>query len=398
MKRRGSGKSGPVRYAMYLRCSTDDQAHGDYTTIDTQREYNTQYVAQKGGLLVREYSDEGKTGTNLKRPGWRELLADAQAGHFDAVCVTYMSRLARGKAFHVAEYQLEECGIAVEMVREKFTPDMAGHVNKEMTILMDGMYPKMVSQWTKAKQQQMFARGYFCGGRVPFGYQLEAVPSDGAGATGYGDKEPPKRLVPDPQTLPIVVEAFERFVATRNATVVVEYLRTVTDVPWSYSKATYLLKNQAYRGVARWGEHVNEAAHEPIVPEALWDAAQDIFDSGAENRARRPKRQGVASPHAYYLRGMVTCQHCGGTMTTADHIGRRAPVRYYECIQAVKFGAACPVKRINADMLHGAVIAEIQRMAAHPWRVRKVLEEVARQLPEASHLEADVALLAKRLK
>src|SRR5215467_8629771 len=126
------------RYAIYLRCSSDDQAQGDYTTIDTQRELNTQHVVTHGGTLVKEYADEGKTGTNLKRPGWRQLLADAQAGLFDVVCVTYMSRLARGKPYHIAEYLLNEAGVQVELVREKFTPDLAGHVNQEMTILMDG--------------------------------------------------------------------------------------------------------------------------------------------------------------------------------------------------------------------------------------------------------------------
>src|SRR3712207_9114620 len=46
----------------------------------------------------------------------------------------------------------------------------------------------------------------------------------------------PKRLVPEPEAVPIVVEAFQQFVATRNATIVLEFLRRVTDRPWSYTK------------------------------------------------------------------------------------------------------------------------------------------------------------------
>src|SRR5262245_8922447 len=122
MRQRKAGN----RYAIYLRCSSDDQAQGDFTTIDTQRELNTQHIVAQAGTLVKEYVDEGKTGTNLKRPGWLQLLADAKAGLFDAVCVTYMSRLARGEVYHVAEYLLNEAGVQVELVREKFTPDLAG--------------------------------------------------------------------------------------------------------------------------------------------------------------------------------------------------------------------------------------------------------------------------------
>src|SRR5690242_13886018 len=102
------------RYAIYCRCSSDDQTQGDYTTIDTQRELNVKYVAERGGTLACEYLDEGKTGTNLKRAGWNQLLADAQAGLFDAVCVTYMSRLARGEAYHIAEYLLREAKVRIE--------------------------------------------------------------------------------------------------------------------------------------------------------------------------------------------------------------------------------------------------------------------------------------------
>jgi hypothetical protein len=36
-------------------------------------------------ILVKEYADEGKTGTNLKRSGYEALYRDAQDGKFDAV-------------------------------------------------------------------------------------------------------------------------------------------------------------------------------------------------------------------------------------------------------------------------------------------------------------------------
>src|SRR5437870_1246644 len=109
--------SSVTRYAIYLRCSSDDQAQGDFTTIDTQRELNQRHILEHGGTLVNEYTDEGKTGTNLKRTGWQELLRDAQAGMFDVVVVTYMSRLARGEGYHVAEYLLKEAGVRIELVR-----------------------------------------------------------------------------------------------------------------------------------------------------------------------------------------------------------------------------------------------------------------------------------------
>src|SRR4051812_48683854 len=95
--------TGPLRYAIYSRCSSDDQAQGDFTTIETQREINRQHVLNAGGILVREYADEGKSGTNLNRPEWRQLRADAEAGLFDVVVATYMSRIGRGDPYTIAE-------------------------------------------------------------------------------------------------------------------------------------------------------------------------------------------------------------------------------------------------------------------------------------------------------
>lgn len=84
-RKRASDSIDPRRFAIYLRCSSDDQKHGDFTTIDTQRELNRWCVEGKGGHVVAEHADEGKTGTNLKRPDWKRLLEDAQAGRFDDV-------------------------------------------------------------------------------------------------------------------------------------------------------------------------------------------------------------------------------------------------------------------------------------------------------------------------
>ena len=149
----------PRRFASYLRCSTDDQSFGDFTTIDTQRSINAEHIAQLGGELVAEYNDEGRTGTNLSRKEWKRMLAAAGSKRFDAVVVTYMSRLARGQAYYVAEYLLSESKVSVEMVKEKFSPDMIGQMHKQMTIMMDGNYPLQVSRWTKTKQAEMVRMG-----------------------------------------------------------------------------------------------------------------------------------------------------------------------------------------------------------------------------------------------
>jgi hypothetical protein len=58
----------------------------------------------------------------------------------------------------------------------------------------------------------MVAHGYFCGGLIPFGYVSLFVNDPAFGARN--DKDPPKRLVPDPVNAAFVRRAFEVFVET----------------------------------------------------------------------------------------------------------------------------------------------------------------------------------------
>ena len=72
-----------------------------------------------------------------------------------------------------------------------------------------------------------------------------------------------------------------------------------------------LLANRCYRGELRLGERVNLEAHEPLVSEAAWQAAQ------AKRRPRPAKRlEGVA-----LLATLVRCASCGHIMSRRSSTG-----------------------------------------------------------------------------
>ena len=297
-----------------------------------------------------------------------------------------MSRLGRGDAFTVAEWNLRDEGIAVEMVKEKFTDDLAGYIGKHMTRFMDGMYPQMVSQWTKTKQEEMVEHGYFCGGIVPFGYVSETVAN--AAFVSRNGKEPPKRLVPDPAAAPFLHHAFEVFVETHSFNRVADYLRSVTSRLWTVNAVRHILHNEVYRGVLRHGDKVNKTAFEPIVSEALWDAVQKA-DSV---RLPRCKKQFPKDTTPFYLRGIVYCSHCKCRMTPASHHGMTAKVRYYECLCSMKkLTQDCPSKRVNAAALHSAVLSEIARCGEHPTRLQGFLKDAANRLPDLTDTTKELA-------
>lgn len=383
--------SGPVRYAIYLRCSSDDQKHGDFTTVDAQRDLNKRLVAEVGGVFVEEYVDEGKTGTKLNRLGWKSLLADAQAKKFDVVCITYMSRLGRGDAFTIAEYELSKCGVKVVMVKEKFDDSLAGYITKSTTVMMDGLYPKMVSQWTKTKQEGMVARGYFTGGLHPYGY-MTVDAEDGIGFHKPG-KPLPKRLVPDPDQASFVEGAFQTYLETGSSTEACRYLRRVTGREWRLNTVTHVLSNRVYLGELHYGQNSNLTAHPPIVSLELFEVCQTV-------RRTRPQtaKKDLGENREFYLRGRIYCQSCGGRLTPASHHGRISRTRYYECLCATRRVRACPVSRVNADSIHEAIVAEVRRAVEHPTRLQEIIREAVKTIPVPEKMDEQVKAVARRLK
>ena len=397
-------KKAPQRFAIYLRCSTDDQSYGDFTTIDTQRQLNQERVAELGGTVVAEYADEGKTGTNLSRKDWKRMLADAGGKRFDAVVVTYMSRLARGEVYHVAEYLLKEEKVKVELVKEKFSPDMVGQMHKQMTIMMDGQYCRQVSDWTRTKQGQMVKQGYHTGGVPTYGYRSETVPGMQPTTLPGGKVKPaPKRIVPDECRAPIVRRAFELYAESHNMGAALRYLREQEpDLTWTIDRVSRMLANDRYRGVARFGDNVNPEAHEPIIELELWDTVQAAL-TAKRTLADDPRAFGLNIPERkdtlpYYLRGKVFCEHCGCRMTPASHHGNSTRVGYYQCTRGCTAGAACPVKRINANTLHELVLKEIERAAKHPTRMTGMVREAMKAIPSQTEEAAELARVQRNIR
>ncbi len=77
------------RIAIYARVSTDRQS--------TESQLNTlrEYIKKREWNLFKEYIDEGFTGSDTKRPAFKEMMADAKKRRFDVLLVYKLDRLSR---------------------------------------------------------------------------------------------------------------------------------------------------------------------------------------------------------------------------------------------------------------------------------------------------------------
>ena len=91
-----------VRAIIYTRVSSQDQ-HPEMQVHELK-----DYIARRGWMLYRVYSDKGISGSTEKRPGLDALLDDCRHGKVDAVVVWKFDRLTRNLKSLLAALEYSE--------------------------------------------------------------------------------------------------------------------------------------------------------------------------------------------------------------------------------------------------------------------------------------------------
>jgi site-specific DNA recombinase len=200
------------------------------------------------------------------------------------------------------------------------------------------------------------------------------------------------RLVLVPEEATVIREVFQRRADSASWTELADFL-TLSGVKsskgsssWSITGASSLVKNRVYLGEARSGKYVNPRAHEPVVTEAEFEAAQS-------QRTMLSPRDGSVASQAL-LGGIARCAGCGHTLkitgNTAKSTGERYPIYY--CVGRYAKGN-CPARAtIRASYLdtyvENAVLAAVSAedgFLAEAVQATEKLTEAQRALEQTEH-------------
>ena len=89
-------KTKSFRAGLYMRLSREDGDKEESSSVTNQREILKRYVSEQPNFfIVKEYVDDGWTGTNFDRPKFKEMIEDIEAGLIDTVITKDLSRLGR---------------------------------------------------------------------------------------------------------------------------------------------------------------------------------------------------------------------------------------------------------------------------------------------------------------
>src|SRR5216684_3261443 len=169
--------------AAYVRMSTEHQQYSTSNQMDVIREY-----AKRRGLeIVKEYSDEGKSGLSIQgRDSLAQMIREVQDGgvKFSCILVYDVSRWGRFQdadesAYY--EYACRQAGVAVHYCAEQFENDGSpvSTIVKGVKRAMAGEYSRELSSKVFQGACRLVQLGFRQGGAAGFGLRRVLLDQSG---------------------------------------------------------------------------------------------------------------------------------------------------------------------------------------------------------------------------
>jgi DNA invertase Pin-like site-specific DNA recombinase len=390
------GDEGPnlKRCAIYSRSSVEKDNRAPFDSASAQfmacAEFIGSQVGQNWRLVDTIYEDRGYSGSHLRRPGFRSLLADIKYGLIDVVVVHRLDRLTRNLSdFQQIISELNAHSVSLVSVTQQI--DMSHHVGRLATNILTSFAEferEMVGQRVKEKRAATLQNGRWQGTSCPLGY---VVKND--------------RLVVEPDEKILVLETFTRYANKESVTGLLNDLnargvrtkqwRTRTGKrkggkPFNRNAVYTLLKNRVYLGEVFYGETWHDGAHEPIISRELWEQVEALLNA----RSRRGESR-ASSEHdsIFMLKGRVFGAD-GRAMSpwlSSQYKGRK--YAYYIPQREIAEGAgASGLPRLQAANLNDQVWGYLRQCLSDPGWLMNYLPEFLTNNPVF-----DSSLVVKRL-
>ena len=352
------------RAALYIRVSTLEQAQEGYS-VGEQRERLIAYCKAQDWLIADIYVDGGYTGSNLNRPGIQKLMSETEK--FDVVLVYKLDRLSRSQRD------------TLYLIEEIFRPNKVDFVSMQESFDTSSPFGKamigLLAVFAQLEREQIKERTWMGrvaraktglrhgGGNIPIGYDYE----DG-------------KLIVNPYEAEQVRKIYEWYLSGASLKAITDKLQDAgyTNKYSSYnswSSVRNILENETYIGRLHFGDVVVDHAHEAIITEEQFNAAQIL----------RGKRREQFGSHAFQskhvLTGLLFCGHCGGRY----YLRNTGKYSYYACYSRTKQmknmikDPNCQNKIWRAQDLEPIIEEKILALLRNP----KIAEELAAGKPKA---------------
>lgn len=324
---------------IYIRLSQEDKDkkyESDSESVINQKELLRGYVKNNNFNLVKEYVDDGYSGTDFERPGFQNMLEDINNKKINCVIVKDLSRLGRDHVMtgYYIETFFPENNIRFISILESYDSfkNQASNDSSTFIIACNDYYSKQNSIKIRNVLNEKRKNGKFVGSLPCFGYMRDPL-----------DKG---HLIPNPDTASIVKKIFKWRADGIGPTEIANRLNKANVItPSGYKKTNYssrlidrenwnistvkkILTNRVYTGdlVQHTQTKVNykskkkitldeklwiivENTHEPLVDKDTFEYVNTLRKRNTRNyevKTNRKKR---------LLEGKLFCKECKNRLT-----------------------------------------------------------------------------------
>lgn len=378
----------PEEIAKYLRLSLEDNSKkgglvDESESIANQRRILNQFIDMRGnaGSKCKEFIDDGRSGTNFDRPGWKELLEEVENGTIKVVIVKNLSRLGRSnfECSYYMDYYFPSVDVRFMTVQEEVdTNDIYSSSNEYAPLnnFMNEKYSRDLSKNIKnSKRLKQKAGEYIGSNNSPYGYLKDP-----------NDKH---HLIIDEYASSVVRKIYEWYLESGSQHEVIRKLfenkistpavyrnyetmtkKLVNPYQWSGRTVKYILTSQMYIGNMEQHKYekksfrskklsrvpkdewiIVENTHEPIIDKETWEKVQNLIKANT-------KRVSENKPELFT--GLLVCYDCKHKMSiaTRDKVGKDGTVYHHQYTQ-------CNYYRRNRNLgvcsLHSTNYIELEK-------------------------------------
>ena len=410
---------------LYKRLSRDDNdGKKESESISNQDKILRQYVSelskrepQNRFIIVKDYTDDGYTGTNFNRPGFIEMINDIENEMINMVIVKDLTRLGRKTNEVLRYYQEYFPSKKVRFITA--TEDTIDTYYKEdddfipFKAVMSEQYPKETSRKIKSVKIAKAKQGLFQGNTAPYGYKKSPNNKN--------------KLIIDKEVSGIIKEIFEKYSKGYTRTEIVQSLNERNIVPpreylnikgvktnskgWTEITITRIVSNPVYIGTmvgaktvkpsfrrkeriinTKENQIIVENTHEPIIDIETFNKCQILKEKFKNNRNRK---------YDDIFKGLIYCKDCG-SISTLKHKekptknGNKCEINSYICSEANKgLNKKCNnTKSISSKKLYNMIIPIIEKECKSVFLndndIKKVMNNLEKSINYECHrLEAE---------
>ncbi len=342
--------------AIYLRLSREEaKTLGESQSITNQRSICRQYCEDNNITIVKEYVDDGYSGSNFIRPDFQKMLHQIDAGLINTVITKDLSRLGRDmqESSYYAEKFFPDHDVHYRAIFDHFDSEGENPM-APFQFAMNDVYIRECSRKIKAVIYQKRRNGEYCA-CPPFGYMRN--PNDSTS------------IIPDPKTAPIVQYIFELAANGKSAHYIANKLTDEGHITplkyrvlfrdnfcdrgaaratdkWNHTTVKRILKNSVYLGHTVLGKTKKaslKSKKKNAIPESEWSitrnthqplVTQEQFNTAMHHLGMHTKNWSkYDNVRKSIFNGIIFCEKCGSALCSAGSVykGEREKYWYLTC-------------------------------------------------------------------